>query len=51
LESAGTPIGVKQLEYVDLFTGTPHSIAKRRASTVNVAQQNLKIIQALWPTL
>jgi len=51
LESAGAPISVKQLEYVDLFTGTPHLIAKRRASTVTVAQQNLKIIQALWPTL
>jgi hypothetical protein len=51
LESAGTPISTKQLEYIDLFTGNTYSISKRRASTITAAQQNLKIIQTLWPTL
>lgn len=51
LESAGGFVSPKQLEYIDLFTGTVHTIAKRRASTITAAEQNLKIIKTLWPTL
>lgn len=51
LEGAGSLASPKQLEYVDLFTGAVHTIAKRRTSTVTAAEQNLKIIKALWPTL
>lgn len=51
LENGGTPTSAKQLEYVDLFTGKTYSIAKRRPSTITAAEQNLKIIQALWPVL
>jgi hypothetical protein len=50
-ECAGVPTSVKQLEYVDLFTGKTHVISKRRASTISAAEQNLKIIHAIWPTL
>lgn len=51
LESAGSAASPKQIEYVDLFTGVVHTIAKRRVSTISAAEQNLKIIKTLWPTL
>lgn len=51
LHGAGMPIDAKRLEYFDLFQGKSHSIVKPRASTIKAAEQNLKIIQALWPTL
>jgi len=51
LEGAGTPIGTKQLEYIDLFSSKLYSITKRRTSTVKTAEQNLKTIQTLWPAL
>ncbi|MBI2744529.1 MAG: hypothetical protein HYX45_03000 [Burkholderiales bacterium] len=51
LEISGSPVSTKQLEYIDLFTNKPYAITKRRSSTIAVAEQNLKIIQTLWPTL
>lgn len=51
LHGAGLPIDAKRLEYFDLFSIKSHSMAKPRASTIKAAEQNLKIIQALWPTL
>lgn len=51
LEGAGSAVRPKQIEYVDLFTGVVHTIGKRRASTITAAEQNLKIIKTLWPTL
>lgn len=51
LEYAGSPKTFKQLEYVDLFTNQSFTISKRRTTTVSAAEQNLKIIQAIWPTL
>jgi hypothetical protein len=51
LECGGAPVSTKHLEYVDLFAGTTYSIAKRRVSTIAAAEQNLKIISTLWPSL
>lgn len=50
LERAGSPVGMQQLEYFDLFTGTAYSISSRRKTTISAAEQSVKIIQAIWPT-
>lgn len=51
LEKQGQEIPIQRIEYVDLFKGTTHKIAKRRATTVSAATQSLKIIQTLWSSI
>lgn len=51
LQGAKTPIEAKRLEYFDLFAVKSYSISKPRTGTIKAAEQSLKIIQALWPSL
>jgi len=52
LGSCGIRAGIDQLEYVDLANdGMAHVCKKGRASTVKRAEQTLKVVEALWPTI
>jgi len=51
LEKAGQERPLKSIQYVDLYEEKTFEISKRRASTVKAVSENLKIIEALWPTL
>lgn len=51
LQGAKTPFEAKHLEYFDLFAIKSYSITKPRAGTIKAAEQSLKIIQTLWPSL
>lgn len=51
LQGANAPIEAKRLEYFDLFAVKSYSITRPRTGTIKAAEQSLKIIQALWPSL
>lgn len=51
LEQAGHELPINDIQYVDLYAEVTFVIPKRRASTVKAVSENLKIIEALWPTL
>lgn len=51
LNGAGMPVEAKRLEYFDLFSVKSFSIERCRTTTVRAAEQNVKIIQALWQSI
>jgi hypothetical protein len=52
LQSSDVRTAIDCLEYVDLANnGVSHSFKRARATTVRRAEQTLKVVEALWPTI
>lgn len=52
IESCGKRARVSDLEYIDLADGGHrYSFARIRSRTIKQAEQTLKVVEALWPTI
>ena len=51
LEANSISVPIQNIEYVDLATGKAYRGSKRRPTTVKIVKSNVKIIEALWPTV
>lgn len=51
LQSSGSPVLPKQLEYVAISSGHSRTITTVRARTMQRIQANAKLIKTLWPTI
>lgn len=51
MQQAGSPATLAELEYVDLPSGRVFRRSRRRATTIGKMQSNIKVIDALWPTV
>lgn len=47
----GIDLASGQLEFIDLFDGTLYRHRKSRGKTVDLLQENVRLIESLWPTL
>ncbi|MFC5569357.1 hypothetical protein ACFPN1_04640 [Lysobacter yangpyeongensis] len=51
LEEVGFKVEPRQVEFIDLFTGTLHKISRRRSKTIKLLSENAKLIQRMWPAI
>lgn len=51
LGTNGAKLAPQCVEFVDLHTGSVYQIARRKPRTMQLVRKNIKIIEALWPTI
>lgn len=51
LHEGGSPVPASAVEYVDLFSGNVHKVAKISPHTTKLLKKNVKVIDALWNSI